>query len=261
MPSARANPDRSPIAQSFAELGWHGAAEAVDDILAHATGKRRTPREVLDALVARERLERTQRSLDRRQRRSRIGPFKPWADFDASWPERLDPVAVHRALSLRFFQDGANPIIVGPHGVGKTMLLKNIAHQAVLAGHSVVVISAGKLLGELTATDSPSVRKRRLQYYVGIGLLCLDELGYLAYDDAAADLLFEIITRRHESQKPIVLTTNLAFKDWPQIFPNATCTIALVDRLTHRADILAIHGESWRRKESAERADRLANDP
>lgn len=260
MPSARETQSRSPIANALIELGWHGAAETVDDVLAQATGKRRTPAEVLENLVARERLERTRRSLDRRQRRSRIGPFKPWADFDTTWPHHIDQAAIHRALTLRFLDDGANTIIFGPHGVGKTMLLKNIAHNAILAGHSVVVISAGKLLGELTATDSPSVRKRRLQYYVGIGLLCLDELGYLAYDDAAADLLFEIVSRRHELRKPIVLTTNLAFRDWPQIFPNATCTIALIDRLTHRADILTIEAESWRKKESTERADRIASE-
>lgn len=260
MPSPRRPNDRSPLAQSLTDLGWHGAAGAIDELVATSTGRRRTPAEVLEELVRHERAERQRRSLDRRQRRSRIGPFKPWADFDASWPDECDPGAVQRALALRFLDDGANTIIYGPHGVGKTMLLKNIAHQAIVAGHSVVVISAGKLLGELTATDSPSVLKRRLQYYVGIGLLCLDELGYLAYDDRAADLLFELVSRRHELAKPIVLTTNLAFKDWPQIFPHATCTIALIDRLTHRADILSIIGKSWRTKEAAERVERLATE-
>ena len=84
----------------------------------------------------------------------------------------------------------------------------------------------------------------------------MDELGYLSYDSRAADLLFEIVTRRYDAHKAIALTTNLAFKDWTTVFPHATFTLALVDRLTHRADIIKIAGDSWRRKEAQERQER-----
>jgi DNA replication protein DnaC len=81
--------------------------------------------------------------------------------------------------------------------------------------------------------------------------LCIDEVGYLSYDARAADLLFEVVSRRYES-KSIVICTNLVFSDWPDIFPGASCVTALIDRLTHHADICLIEGESYRRREAEE---------
>src|SRR5262249_39350621 len=88
-------------------------------------------------------------------------------------------------------------------------------------------------------------------------LLVIDEVGYLAFDNRNADLLFQIITRRYE-RKSIVLTTNLAFKDWPTVFPNATCATALIDRIIHHADVIAIEGQSYRLREAEQRS---AGDP
>ncbi len=133
------------------------------------------------------------------------------------------------------------------------MILKNVAHQAVLAGHTVLFTTAQKMLSELGSIDSPSRLERAIRHWASIRLLCVDEVGYLSYDGRGADLFFEIVNRRYHAQKSIALTTNLAFKDWGQVFPNATCTVALVDRLCHRADILKVEGDSWRRKEAGER--------
>lgn len=90
-------------------------------------------------------------------------------------------------------------------------------------------------------------------------MLCttlIDEVGYLSYDARYADLLFEVITRRYELQRPILLSTNKAFGEWNQVFPNAACVVALVDRLLHRAEIVALEGKSYRFKEAQERAAR-----
>jgi DNA replication protein DnaC len=101
--------------------------------------------------------------------------------------------------------------------------------------------------------DAPRPRlsrlRQRLKHYSSVAVLCIDEIGYLSYDSRNADLLFKVITRRYES-KSLVLTTNLAFSDWPTIFPNAACAIALVDRAIHHADIIAIEGDSYRRREA-----------
>lgn len=226
----------------------------LDDFLKR-TRTRKEAAQVLEELVRVEHQERTQRSLERRQARSKLGSFKPMTGFDWEWP-KIDRDMTEAALKLRFLDEGANLVIVGAHGLGKTMLLKNIAHQAVLEGHTVLFISAAKMLGELGAIDSPSKLETRLKHYAGIRLLCVDEVGYLSYDNRAADLLFKVVTRRYEAGKSMALTTNLAFKDWVTVFPHATCTIALVDRLTHRADILKIEGDSWRRKEALERQNR-----
>jgi len=139
------------------------------------------------------------------------------------------------------------------------MIAKHIAHQAILAGHSVLCITAAQLLLDLAAQDSARGLDRRLRHYSRPALLCIDEIGYLSYDNRNADLLFQVISRRYE-QKSLVLTTNLAFSDWPSIFPNAACATALIDRAVHHADMLVIEGESYRRRE-AELAARSRRTP
>lgn len=239
------------------DLGIRGVAESLDDFIARAKKSKWKPEQLLEEIVRLERDDRARRSLERRHSRSRIGSFKPMSDYDWSWPDGLDRAAVERALSLRFVDDGANLVIVGAHGLGKTMLLKNLAHQAVLAGHGVLFVTAAKMLGELAGIDSPSKLERRLKHYSNVRFLCVDEVGYLSYDSRAADLLFEVITRRYQASRSIALTTNLPFSQWDTVFPHATCTIALVDRLMHRADIIKIEGSSWRRKESLERREEV----
>lgn len=186
--------------------------------------------------------------------RSRIGEFKPLSDFDWSWYQEIDRDAIDGAMKGDYVRDGGNIILMGPHGVGKTTIIKNLCHQAILSGQTVLFTSASRLLNDLTGTDSPSTLHRRLMYYGRMHVLAIDELGYLSYDQRAADLFFQIISRRHEAKKPVLISTNLAFKDWDTVFPNATSTVALIDRLTHRAETINIVAESWRRKESKERS-------
>ena len=94
---------------------------------------------------------------------------------------------------------------------------------------------------------------RRLRRYTQPLLLCIDELGYLAYDNRYADLLFEVVTRRYELRRPILLTTNRLFREWNQVFPNAGCVVTLIDRLIHKSEIVEIQGESYRVEEAKER--------
>ncbi|XXU73209.1 ATP-binding protein [Sorangium sp. So ce1151] len=84
-------------------------------------------------------------------------------------------------------------------------------------------------------------------------ILCIDEVGYLSYDTRHADLLFEVVTRRYEKNKSIVLTTNKPFAEWPTVFPNAACVVTLVDRLLHRAELVVIEGDSYRLRDAQER--------
>jgi hypothetical protein len=139
-------------------------------------------------------------------------------------------------------------IVCGTNGLGKTLIAKNIAHVAVLAGHSVLFRTAADLLADLDG-DSPGLRRRKFRFYARPALLVIDECGYLAYDAHAADLLFEVINHRYE-RNSILLTTNKAFKDWNTVFPNATCIAALLDRLTRHADVTLIEGTSYRVRES-----------
>ena len=132
--------------------------------------------------------------------------------------------------------------------MGKTMIAQNICHQAVLAGHSVLFRSAAALL-EALHRQTPEGRHRKLRTYANVGLLCVDEVGYLSFDDKSADLLYEVINRRYE-RKPVILTTNKPFKEWNEVFPSAACIVTLLDRLLHHADVTVIEGESYRVHES-----------
>ncbi len=242
------------LASQLQALGLLATATALDDLLARATEHRLAPRALIEDIVRGEIADRSRRSLERRRMRSRLGTFKTIADFDWNWPKKIDRPLIERALSLEFLREGRNLILLGPNGVGKTMLSKNIADQAVLAGYSVLFRTAAELLDDVQC-DSPERRRQRIAAYTRPHLLCIDEIGYLSYDDHAADLLYKVINPRYEKRRSLLVSTNLAFKDWNGIFPNATCIVTLIDRLTHHADVTLIEGDSYRRRESEAEAN------
>jgi DNA replication protein DnaC len=205
-------------------------------------------------LIEWEEAERARRSLERRLNSAHIGRFKPMADFDWHWPEQCDRLAITELMSLEFLKTATNAILVGASGLGKTTIAQNIAQQAVMHGHTVLFTTAGQLLGDLAALDSDSSLRRRLRFYAAPTLLVIDEMGYLSYSNRHADLLFELISRRHE-QKSTLVTTNKSFAEWSEVFPNAACVVALIDRLVHNAEIIAIKSKSYRQKEAQERAE------
>ena len=198
--------------------------------------------------------ERSRRSLERRLKDARIGRFKPMADFDWSWPTRCDRAAIDALMALDFLKDAGNAVVVGPNGVGKSTIARNVAHQAVLQGHTALFTSAGQLLGDLSALDSDSALRRRLRHYARPALLVIDEVGYLSYSNRHADLMFELISRRYQNKSTLV-TTNRPFAEWREVFPNAACVVSLVDRLLHHAEIVSIEGDSYRLKEARERTE------
>ncbi len=245
----------SDLTVQLAKLGLHTLADGCDDFIARATTGRWSARSMLEELARAELDGRIQRSLARRLQLSRIKRFKPMVDFDWNWPEEIDREVIERAFTLDFVREARNLVFVGTNGLGKTMITKNLAHQAIVAGHTVLFRTAPELIEDLTV-DSPELRRRRLAHYARAQLLCVDEVGYLSYDTNAADLLYEVVNRRYE-QKSIIVSTNRAFKEWNEVFPNATCITALLDRLTHHADVTVIKGESYRVRESElERAAR-----
>lgn len=247
----------SDLADQLRSLGLRHTAENLDDLVALATKRRHGVVEILERVAELENADRSRRSLERRLLRSRIGRFKPVTDFDWSWPSRIDRAAVEGALKLDFVEQARNLVLVAPQGLGKTMLAKNIAHAAITAGYSVLVVTASQLLLDLAGQDSARALDRRLRHYGRPALLVVDEIGYLSYDNRNADLLFQIVSRRYE-HKSLVLTTNLPFAEWPSIFPNAACATALIDRVVHHADVIAIEGDSYRRRdaETAKRSRR-----
>ena len=242
------------LATRLAGINLKSIAQNLDEFPSQANKNKWPVRTVLEELCNIETRERSRLSLERRLRFAGIGRFKPIADFDWNWPRKIDRDIIAQALTLDFIQEARNLILIGGNGLGKTMIAKNIAYVAALAGHSVLFRSAADIIQHLQC-DSPALRRRRLQAYTYPSLLVVDELAYLSYDDNAADLLYEVVNRRYE-RRSIIITTNRPFKEWNQVFPNATSIATLLDRLTHHADVSIIEGDSYRVHESQIEADR-----
>jgi DNA replication protein DnaC len=243
------DPNLTTLSDKLRRLGLVSTAEALDDVLARATRARWSPTQLVEHVVQTELDDRARRRLERQLRGARLGRFKPLADFEWDWPKQLHRPTVDRVFSLDFIGKGENVVLVASQGLGKTMLTKNLLHQAVLAGHSALFTTASDLLLDLNGQETSRALERRLRVYARPQILAIDEIGYLAYDAHAADLLFQVISRRYE-QRSIVVTTNLRFKQWDTVFPNASCAVALIDRLTHHAEIIPIEGDSYRRREA-----------
>ena len=241
------------LREQAAALRLHGLLEHWAEVMAQPEQA-----QWVAQMLSWEATERSRRSLERRLRDAHIGRFKPLADFDWAWPKQIDRGAVEELMTLDFVKDASNVVLVGPNGVGKSMCACNIGYQAVLAGHTALFTTAGQLLGELAALDSDSGLRRKLRQYAAPDVLIIDEVGYLSYSNRHADLLFELVSRRYQ-HKSTVVTTNRAFADWGEVFPNAACVVSLIDRLMHRAEVVRIDGDSYRAKEAQEReAQRLA---
>ncbi|HKM53200.1 MAG TPA: ATP-binding protein [Isosphaeraceae bacterium] len=242
-------------------VGLLATAGNLEDFVARATKGRWSPLQVVEEIARLEKIDKAQRSMQSRLRRSRIGRFKPMADFDWNWPKQIERDVVERALTLEFIREGRNLVLLGSNGLGKSMISKNIAYQAVMNGFSVLFTTAAEIIEDLRSR-TPETLRRRLSRYIRPSLLVVDEVGYLAYDSHAADLLYKVVDRRYEppaasrdgASRSILITTNLAFRDWNTVFPNATSIATLLDKLTHHADVTLIEGQSYRIHESQREA-------
>jgi len=215
-------------------------------------GRRSPPVRGWPPLIQWEEEQRAIRSLERRLGQAHLGRFKALTAFDWDWPTRCDREAVEALMGLTFLKEAANAVLIGPNGVGQSTLARTIAHQAVLAGQTVLCASAGHMLNELAGADGDNALRHRLSVYARPRLLLIDEIGYLSYSNRHADRLFEIVSRRYQ-EKSTVVTTNRPFSEWGEVFPNAACVVSLIDRLVHNAEIIQIEGESYRLKEAKER--------
>jgi DNA replication protein DnaC len=241
------------LASSLASVGLRAVAAILEDFIARVTKARLSPRQILEEIARLELADQAQRSLQSRLERARLGRFKPMADFDWNWPKQIERDLIERALTLDFLHESRNLVLIGTNGLGKTMIAKNIAFQAVQSGYSVIFTTAAELIERLQGDLSPTTFRRKLGRFATCQLLCVDEVGYLAYDAHAADLLYKVVDRRYEKHS-ILLTTNLAFRQWNTVFPNATSIATLLDKLTHHADVTLIEGDSYRKHESQKEA-------
>jgi DNA replication protein DnaC len=228
--------------------------EALLALITHATTSRLSPVQTFEELAAVARRERDQRNLAARAKAATLGAFKPIERFDWNHPRTIQRELVEELSTLDFVGKGHNVLLRGPSGVGKTMLAQNLGMLALQRGFTVRFSTLSAALADLLKQESLPALERRLRKYTAPSLLILDEIGYLPCTRQSADLLYNIISRRHENRS-LVLTTNLPFKQWGTVFPGAACVAALIDRFVQHCHILDIDADSWRQKESLAMGD------
>ena len=206
----------------------------------------------LEKLADGEACLRRDRSIERRIRLARFPVIKTLDQFNWSWPKKINRLQVQNLFRLKFIKDKSNVIFLGGVGLGKTHFASALGYTACLKGNSVLFATAIDVINTLTAAKASGRMKQELKKYTRPALLILDELGFLPIDKAGADLLFQVISLRYE-QGALVITSNRAFKDWPEIFNNdSTLTSAILDRLLHHAETVVIEGKSYRMKDQIE---------
>lgn len=235
------------VVDTLRRIGLRAPREAILALLTHATKSRLGPTEFVEQLVALELRERDGRNLARRMRAATLGPLAALDTFDWNHPRAIERDLYEALLGLDFISKGANVLFRGQSGVGKTMLAQNLGLRAIQQGKTVIFSTLAAVLADLLKQESIPAVERRLKRYTSPDLLILDELGYLPCDSRSADLLYNIVSRRHE-RKSTVISTNLAFKQWSSVFPNAACVGALVDRFAQHCHTMDIDADSWRQK-------------
>jgi len=206
----------------------------------------------LARLVEGEAHRRETRSIERRLKAARFPVLKSLDQFQWNWPRKINRLQIQNLFRLAFIQTHANAIFLGGVGLGKSHLAIALGHSACLQGYSALFTTAVDIINTLAAARINGGLKREMAKYLKPRVLIVDELGYLPIDKFGADSLFQIFSQRYE-RGSIVVTTNRAYKHWPEVFNNdSTLTSALLDRLLHHAETIIIEGKSYRTKDQTE---------
>ena len=246
------NPHDSHLSANLTYLKLPFIREHYQSLAAQAAEKQLPYIDYLEQLADGEAAHHRDRFIQRRIQQARFPVIKTLEQFNWSWPKKINRLQVKNLFRLQFIPDKANVIFLGGVGVGKTHLASALGYQACIEGHSVLFATTIDVINTLSAAQSTGRMKAELKKYSRPAVLILDELGFLPIDKAGADLLFQVISQRYE-QGAIVITSNRAFKNWPEIFNNdSTLTSAILDRLLHHAETVLIEGKSFRMKDTTE---------
>ncbi|KPA15526.1 ATPase AAA [Candidatus Magnetomorum sp. HK-1] len=205
--------------------------------------------EFLLELTQRELSARSENRLKRRLREAKFPLMKTLENFDYEAAPDLDVRLIQDLKRCEYISQKRNVILLGKSGTGKSHIATGLAIEACRQGIRTRFVTGPGLANELIEANDEKTLSRTIQRYSRYGLLVVDELGYVPFSKKGAELLFQVFAERYE-RGAIIVTTNLGFADWTQIFGEATLTAALLDRLTHKAHIITCSWDSYRLKET-----------
>lgn len=205
--------------------------------------------EFLLELTVAELQARADNRLNRRIKEARFPLLKPMETFDLAAVPELDIRLFRDLAGGGYIQEHRNVIFLGRSGTGKTHMATALGIEACRNNFRTRFVACYGLVNELIEARQERALQRLVQRYVRYDLLVLDELGYIPFSKEGSELLFQVLAERHEKGS-VMITTNLGFADWTQVFGDPVMTAALLDRLTHRAHIINCNWESYRLKQS-----------
>lgn len=249
---------KSQLVPKLKSLRLSGILETLELRNKQAIEEKCTYVEFLQKLVEDEVERRGQKQLTLRLRRSHLDPTKTLETFDFDFNSSVNRKEIYDLASCAFVERAEPVFFAGPAGVGKSHLAQALGHEAVRRGYDVIFTRTSRMLAHLHAGRADSSYERRLALYQNVDVLLLDDFGLKPMRPPAPEDLYEIIDGRY-GKSPLVLTTNRAFDEWPELFENSALASAALDRLAHGATQIIITGDSYRAKGPRKRKEALAH--